>query len=107
MIVLCGNLTIPYCGRFFHCFYLEERKNCATALAGHRAAILFNRCYSEIGIIRIFFFIILVSKKFVSFKKPMNPSKFQTHPAVLELFALCAIPAVSLKGRKNTSANNA
>ena len=43
MIVLCGNLTIPYCGRFFHCFYLEERKNCATALAGHRAAILFNR----------------------------------------------------------------
>ena len=42
MIVLCGNLTIPYCGRFFHCFYLEERKNCATALAGHRAAILFN-----------------------------------------------------------------
>ena len=51
--------------------------------------------------------IYLVSKKFVSFKKPMNPSKFQTHPAVLELFALCAIPAVSLKGRKNTSANNA
>ena len=50
---------------------------------------------------------ILVSKKFVLFKKPMNPSKFQTHPAVLELFALCAIPAVSLKGRKNTSANNA
>jgi hypothetical protein len=43
LIVLCGNLTIPYCGRFFHCFYLEERKNCATALAGHRAAILFNR----------------------------------------------------------------
>ena len=43
MIVLCGNLTIPYCGRFFHCFYLEERKNCATALAGHRAAILFNQ----------------------------------------------------------------
>ena len=43
MIVLCGNLTIPYCGRFFHCFYLEERKNCATALAGHRAAILFNK----------------------------------------------------------------
>ena len=43
MIVLCGNLTIPYCGRFFHYFYLEERKNCATALAGHRAAILFNR----------------------------------------------------------------
>jgi len=34
LIVLCGNLTIPYCGRFFHCFYLEERKNCATALAG-------------------------------------------------------------------------
>lgn len=52
-------------------------------------------------------FYVLVSKKFVSFKKPMNPSKFQTHPAVLELFALCAIPAVSLKGRKNTSANNA
>ncbi len=52
-------------------------------------------------------YIFLVSKKFVSFKKPMNPSKFQTHPAVLELFALCAIPAVSLKGRKNTSANNA
>ncbi len=45
MIVLCGNLTIPYCGRFFHCFYLEERKNCATALAGHRAAILFNLDY--------------------------------------------------------------
>lgn len=53
------------------------------------------------------YYSILVSKKFVSFKKPMNPSKFQTHPAVLELFALCAIPAVSLKGRKNTSANNA
>ena len=48
MIVLCGNLTIPYCGRFFHCFYLEERKNCATALAGHRAAILFNLDLYEI-----------------------------------------------------------
>ena len=22
LIVLCGNLTIPYCGRFFHCFLL-------------------------------------------------------------------------------------
>lgn len=65
--------------------------------------------YFTLESMRHFFcsFIILVSKKFVSFKKPMNPSKFQTHPAVLELFALCAIPAVSLKGRKNTSANNA
>lgn len=59
------------------------------------------------GGVKTLILIKLVSKKFVSFKKPMNPSKFQTHPAVLELFALCAIPAVSLKGRKNTSANNA
>lgn len=49
----------------------------------------------------------LESKKFVLFKKPMNPSRFQTHPAAPELFALCVIPAVFLKGRKNISANNA
>ena len=40
---------------------------------------------------------ILVSKKFVTFKKPMNPSRFQTHPAAPELSALCVIPAVFLK----------
>ncbi|MDE6973504.1 MAG: hypothetical protein K2P38_10450 [Lachnospiraceae bacterium] len=40
---------------------------------------------------------LLVSKKFVTFKKPMNPSRFQTHPAVPELSALCVIPAVFLK----------
>ena len=43
------------------------------------------------------FNIILVSKKFVTFKKPMNPSRFQTHPAAPELSALCVIPAVFLK----------
>ena len=40
---------------------------------------------------------LLVSKKFVTFKKPMNPSRFQTHPAAPELSALCVIPAVFLK----------
>jgi len=41
--VWCGNLTIPYYGRFFHGFFICcERKNCATARAGHHAAILFN-----------------------------------------------------------------
>lgn len=40
---------------------------------------------------------ILVSKKFALLKKPMNPSRFQTHPAVAELFVLCVIPAVFLK----------
>lgn len=49
----------------------------------------------------------LESKKFELFKKPLNPSRFQTYPAVPELFALCVISAVSLKGRKNISANNA
>ena len=39
----------------------------------------------------------LVSKKFALLKKPMNPSRFRTHPAVPELFALCVIPAVCLK----------
>ncbi len=61
MIVLCGNLTIPYCGRFFHCFYLEERKNCATALAGHRAAILFNRnLKGNIGMKKTSFIIVII-----------------------------------------------
>ena len=61
MIVLCGNLTILYCGRFFHCFYLEERKNCATALAGHRAAILFNRnLKGNIGMKKTSFIIVII-----------------------------------------------
>ena len=49
----------------------------------------------------------LVSKKFALLKKPMNPSRFRTHPAAPELFALCVIPAVFLKGGKNVSADSA
>ena len=42
-VVLCGNLTIPNYRSIFHCFLLILGNiNCATALAGHRAAILFN-----------------------------------------------------------------
>ncbi|XBX09437.1 hypothetical protein QMP26_16150 [Enterocloster clostridioformis] len=36
-------MIIPLAEDFSTAFYLEERKNCATALAGHRVAILFNR----------------------------------------------------------------
>ncbi len=43
---------------------------------------------------------ILESKKYVSLKKPMNLSKFQTLPVAPELFVLCVILAVSLKDRK-------
>ena len=50
---------------------------------------------------------ILVSKKFVLLKKPVNPSRFRTHPAVPELSALCIILAVFLKGGKNVSADSA
>ena len=42
MIVGCGDLTILLLGLGFHCFFIYEKKNCVTALAGHRAAILFN-----------------------------------------------------------------
>ena len=49
----------------------------------------------------------LVSKKFALLKKPMNPSRFRTHPAVPELSALCIILAVFLKGGKNVSADSA
>ena len=48
----------------------------------------------------------LVSKKFALLKKPTSPSRFQTHPAAPELFGLCVIPAVFLKGGKNVSADN-
>ena len=41
-LLFCGDLTIPYLGRAGYCFFIKVRKNCATALAGHRAAILFN-----------------------------------------------------------------
>lgn len=51
--------------------------------------------------------IILVSKKFALLKKPVNPSRFRTHPAVPELSALCIILAVFLKGGKNVSADSA
>ncbi len=50
---------------------------------------------------------ILVSKKFALLKKPVNPSRFRTHPAVPELSALCIILAVFLKGGKNVSADSA
>ncbi|EOS33763.1 hypothetical protein C804_01990 [Lachnospiraceae bacterium A4] len=52
-------------------------------------------------------FIYLVSKKFALLKKPVNPSRFRTHPAVPELSALCIILAVFLKGGKNVSADSA
>ncbi len=39
-------------------------------------------------------------KKFALLKKPVNPSRFRTHPAVPELSALCIILAVFLKGGK-------
>ena len=43
MIVWCSNLTILLLGLAFHCFLLQKIENrYATALAGHRAAILFN-----------------------------------------------------------------
>ena len=43
MIVWCRNLTILLLGLAFHCFLLQKIENrYATALAGHRAAILFN-----------------------------------------------------------------
>lgn len=51
--------------------------------------------------------VILVSKKFALLKKPVNPSRFRTHPAVPELSALCIILAVFLKGGKNVSADSA
>ncbi len=51
--------------------------------------------------------IVLVSKKFALLKKPVNPSRFRTHPAVPELSALCIILAVFLKGGKNVSADSA
>jgi len=39
----CGDLTILLLGLAFHCFLFQKTKNrYATALAGHRAAILFN-----------------------------------------------------------------
>ena len=41
-----------------------------------------------------------MSKKFALLKKPTNPSRFLTHLAAPELFALCVIPAVFLKGGK-------
>ncbi len=50
---------------------------------------------------------VLVSKKFALLKKPVNPSRFRTHPAVPELSALCIILAVFLKGGKNVSADSA
>ena len=46
MIVWCRNLTILLLGLAFHCFLLQKIENrYATALAGHRAAILFNYYY--------------------------------------------------------------
>ena len=50
---------------------------------------------------------LLVSKKFALLKKPVNSSRFRTHPAVPELSALCIILAVFLKGGKNVSADSA
>ena len=62
-------------------------------------------------IMSLFFYYIgyylLVSKKFALLKKPVNPSRFRTHPAVPELSALCIILAVFLKGGKNVSADSA
>ena len=43
-LLFCGDLTIPYLGLIYYCFLIVmKQKNCATALAGHRAAILFNQ----------------------------------------------------------------
>ena len=47
--LVCGELTIPYLGRIYYCFFTKEKSLCVT-LAGHRAAILFRLCYHEIGI---------------------------------------------------------
>ena len=59
-----------------------------------------------LNIIFVIIIVILVSKKFAQLKKPTNPSRFQTRPAVPELFALCVIPAVFLKGEKNVFADS-
>ncbi|MDE6601581.1 MAG: hypothetical protein K2K90_05365, partial [Lachnospiraceae bacterium] len=45
MIVDCGDLTILLLGLAFHCFLQKKENRYATALAGHRAAILFNQDY--------------------------------------------------------------
>ncbi|MDE5910052.1 MAG: hypothetical protein K2H52_15115, partial [Lachnospiraceae bacterium] len=42
-IVGCGDLTILLLGLAFHCFFVKKKNHYVTALAGHRAAILFNR----------------------------------------------------------------
>jgi hypothetical protein len=41
-LLFCGDLTILLLGLAFHCFVIEKENRYATALAGHRAAILFN-----------------------------------------------------------------
>ena len=61
----------------------------------------------KLGSLFFILFKILVSKKFALLKKPVNPSRFRTHPAVPELSALCIILAVFLKGGKNVSADSA
>ncbi len=45
LIVLCGNLTIPYCGRFSAAFIKgkQKLKKLRHRPGGHRAAILFNQ----------------------------------------------------------------
>jgi hypothetical protein len=49
-LLFCGDLTILLLGLAFHCFLLQETENrYATALAGHRAAILFNFNFTTIN----------------------------------------------------------
>ena len=41
-LLFCGDLAIPYLGLAGYCFLFKVKRNCATTLAGYRAAILFN-----------------------------------------------------------------
>lgn len=73
--------------------------------AGYSKATLYVYFENKEEIVGIL--VLLVSKKFALLKKPVNPSRFRTHPAVPELSALCIILAVFLKGGKNVSADSA
>lgn len=43
------------------------------------------------------------NKKFVLLKKPINPNRSLTHPAVPKSFGLCIIQTISLKDEENIS----
>ena len=82
-----------------------QKKGYSLDEANEMAIRLFDENTKDMNSIE--FYIDLVSKKFALLKKPVNPSRFRTHPAVPELSALCIILAVFLKGGKNVSADSA